>query len=207
MTTGNKPEMTQAAAPVANGNGRGPEANCVAEEMAVSVQHINASRERVARIIDAIDEILFQTNVLALNAAVEATRAGEAVMGFRVVADEVRTLAQRCAEAARETAGMIEESVAKTGESRTTLDHITAAIREITASSGAVTALVEEVQAGSQEQARRMEHIARAVTQMEGVTENTAASAQEGAAAGSALSAQVETMQTIVRRLQQMVGV
>jgi methyl-accepting chemotaxis protein len=207
MTTGNKPETTPAAAPVANGNGRVAEENRLAEAVAASMQHLNGSREQVARIIKAVDEILFQTNVLALNAALEATRAGEGVMGFRVVADEVRALAQRCALAARETAGMVEEAAAKTNEGRTTLEHVTTAIREIAANAGAVKALVEEVNVGSQEQARRMEHIANAVTQMESVTESTAASAWQGAAAGAALSAQAETMQTIVRRLQQMVGV
>ena len=88
-------------------------ANQTVGQMMVSMNEINSSSEKVSKIIKVIDEIAFQTNILALNAAVEAARAGEAGMGFAVVADEVRNLAQRCAQAAKDTAALIEESMTK----------------------------------------------------------------------------------------------
>ena len=182
------------------------EANRVVDLMVDSMKEINASSDKVAKIIKVIDEIAFQTNILALNAAVEAARAGEAGMGFAVVADEVRNLAQRCAQAAKDTAGLIEESIAKSNDGKTKLDQVTAAIHSITESSNAVKTLVDEVNVGSQEQARGIEQIAKAVTQMEQVTQKTAASAEEGASASEELSAQAQTMQAVVAELQQMVG-
>jgi len=182
------------------------EANRVVDQMVESMKEINASSDKVAKIIKVIDEIAFQTNILALNAAVEAARAGEAGMGFAVVADEVRNLAQRCAQAAKDTAGLIEESIAKSNDGKTKLDQVTAAMRSITESSNAVKTLVDEVNVGSQEQARGIEQIAKAVTQMEQVTQKTAASAEEGASASEQLSAQAQTMHAVVAELQQMVG-
>ena len=182
------------------------EANHVVDQMVDSMREINASSDKVAKIIKVIDEIAFQTNILALNAAVEAARAGEAGMGFAVVADEVRNLAQRCAQAAKDTAGLIEESIAKSNDGKTKLDQVTVAIHSITESSNAVKTLVDEVNVGSQEQARGIEQIAKAVTQMEQVTQKTAASAEEGASASEQLSAQAQTMHAVVAELQQMVG-
>lgn len=207
MTQKNAAGSASAAELMAGVDGRVHEANRVVEQMVASMEQISASSEKVAKIIRVIDEIAFQTNILALNAAVEAARAGEAGMGFAVVADEVRNLAQRSAQAAKDTAGLIDESVSRTQDGKTTLDLVTAAIREITESSSAVKNLVEEVKVESHEQARRVEAITSAVGRMEGVTQNTAASAEEGASAGTELSAQAETMQKIARRLQHMVGV
>ena len=182
------------------------EANRMLDLMVTSMKEINTSSDKVAKIIKVIDEIAFQTNILALNAAVEAARAGEAGMGFAVVADEVRNLAQRCAQAAKDTAGLIEESIVKSNDGKTKLDQVAGAIHSITESSNNVKTLVDEVNLGSQEQARGIEQIAKAVSQMEQVTQKTAASAEQGASASEELSAQAETMRTIVGQLQAMVG-
>ena len=153
-----------------------------------------------------IDEIAFQTNILALNAAVEAARAGEAGLGFAVVADEVRNLAQRCAQAARDTAGLIEESIETSRDGNQRLDLMAGAVRAMTENSGRVKSLVDVVNLGSQEQARGMEQIARAVVQMEQVTQKTAASAQESASAGSELDRYAATLRTLVHEMREMVG-
>ena len=102
------------------------------DQSLMAMDEINTQSDKIAKIIKVIDEIAFQTNILALNAAVEAARAGEAGMGFAVVADEVRNLAQRCAQAAKDTAALIEESVVKSNNGRVKVDEVAAAIRAIT---------------------------------------------------------------------------
>ncbi len=176
------------------------------EQMVGAMGEINASSDKISKIIKIIDEIAFQTNILALNAAVEAARAGEAGMGFAVVADEVRSLAQRCAQAAKDTAVLIEESVTKSNEGKVKVDQVAAAMNTITQSSGSVKTLVDEVSLGSEEQSRGMEQIAKAITQMEQVTQTTAAGAEEGASAAEELNAQSETLKDIVMRLTALVG-
>ena len=176
------------------------------DQMVVAMGEINTQSDKIAKIIKVIDEIAFQTNILALNAAVEAARAGEAGMGFAVVADEVRNLAQRSAQAARDTAALIEESIAKSNDGRVKVDQVATAIRTITGESAKVKTLVEEVNLGSQEQARGIEQIGKAIAQMEQVTQRTAANAEESAAAAEELSAQSRTLKDIVERLTAMVG-
>jgi methyl-accepting chemotaxis protein len=174
--------------------------------MQASMRDINTSSDKIGEIIKVIDGIAFQTNILALNAAVEAARAGDAGMGFAVVADEVRNLAQRSAQAAKDTAGLIEESITKSGEGRTKLDQLATAIREITERADKVKTLIKDVNVGSEEQARGVEQIARAMTQMEQVTQSSAASAENAASAGESMSAQAMNMRRVVDELEQMVG-
>lgn len=182
------------------------ETNHSLETMVTAMADIKSSSDKVSKIIKVIDEIAFQTNILALNAAVEAARAGEAGMGFAVVADEVRNLAQRCAQAAKDTASLIEESIAKSDEGQTKVEQVAVAIHAITDESAKVKTLVDEVSVGSQEQTRGIEQIAKALTQMEQVTQQSAANAEESAAAAEELTAQASTLMEVVHQLSEMVG-
>lgn len=181
------------------------ETNHSLESMVTAMSDIKTSSDKVAKIIKVIDEIAFQTNILALNAAVEAARAGEAGMGFAVVADEVRNLAQRCAQAAKDTAALIEESIVKSNDGKIKVDQVAIAIRAITEESVRVKTLVDEVSLGSQEQTRGIEEVAKALTQMEQVTQQSAASAEESAAAAEELTAQAGALMEVVRQLISMV--
>ncbi len=206
MTRKNADNSRQAAEFMTEASRIVEEANRTLEQMVGSMHEINSSSDRIGKIIKTIDEIAFQTNILALNAAVEAARAGEAGMGFAVVADEVRNLAQRSAQAAKDTAGLIEESIAKSNEGSTKLDEVAAAIRGITESALKVRTLVDEVKLGSDEQARGIEQISKAITQMEQVTQKTAANAEEAASAGEEMSAQAVTLNDVVHNLTVLVG-
>jgi methyl-accepting chemotaxis protein/methyl-accepting chemotaxis protein-1 (serine sensor receptor) len=170
------------------------------------MNEINASSEKISKIIKVIDEIAFQTNILALNAAVEAARAGEAGMGFAVVADEVRNLAQRSAQAAKDTAALIEESIGKTRDGKSKLDGVAAAVLSVTESAGKVKLLVEEVKLGSEEQASGIAQVAKAVVQMQSVTQQTAASAEESASASHQMNSQSGALREAVGELNAMVG-
>ena len=181
-------------------------ANHNLEEMVRSMQEIDNSSDKISRIIKVIDEIAFQTNILALNAAVEAARAGEAGMGFAVVAEEVRNLAQRSAQAARDTAVLIEESIAKSQEGGHKLQQVAGSIGQITGSASEVKILVDEVEAGSQEQARGIEQIGTAVGHMEQVTQQSASRAEQCAADTEQLAARARSLYGIVERLRCLLG-
>ncbi len=182
------------------------EGNQTLDQMVASMQQINASSDKISKIIKVIDEIAFQTNILALNAAVEAARAGEAGMGFAVVADEVRNLAQRSAQAAKDTSSLIEESIATSRDGSAKLERVAGVIRAITESATQVKTLVDEVNMGSQEQARGIDQIAKAIAQMDQVTQGTAASAEESASASEELSAQAQALNHIVGELGALIG-
>jgi methyl-accepting chemotaxis protein/methyl-accepting chemotaxis protein-1 (serine sensor receptor) len=182
------------------------EANRTLEEMVGSMEQINASSDKISKIIKVIEEIAFQTNILALNAAVEAARAGEAGMGFAVVADEVRSLAQRSSQAAKDTAVLIEESIASSNGGTEKVSRVTHAIEAITESANKVKLLVDEVNVGSQEQARGMAQIAKAVVEIEQVTQRAAAGSEETASASQQLSAQAETMRKSIEGLRLLAG-
>jgi methyl-accepting chemotaxis protein len=196
----------EAADAVAHSGQKFEETSRLLEQTVVAMSEIHSQSGKISKIIKAIDEIAFQTNILALNAAVEAARAGEAGMGFAVVADEVRNLAQRSAQAARDTATLIEESIAKSHEGKSKVDQVATAIHGIIGEAAKVKSLVDEMSAGSSQQGQGMEQIARAITQMEQVTQQTAANAQEGAAAATELTAQSASLKDIMDRLTDLVG-
>jgi methyl-accepting chemotaxis protein len=205
MTRQNAGRLQQAATLMAEVDRDGSQSNHALQAMVGSMRSIQDSSAKVSKIIKTIDEIAFQTNILALNAAVEAARAGEAGQGFSVVADEVRNLAQRSAQAAQDTAGLIEESKASAAQGAEKVDQVAEAITSITGSVGQVRALVEEVNQASKQQSHGIDQVSQAVSQMEKVTQTTAASAEESAAASEELSAQAETTMAAVRSLRAMV--
>jgi methyl-accepting chemotaxis protein len=181
------------------------ESNRSLDEMVVAMDGISTSAQKISKIIQVIDGIAFQTNLLALNAAVEAARAGESGQGFAVVADEVRALARRCADAAKDTAGLIEESLTSSASGKAKVEQVASAIRSFTEESSKVKSLVDEVKSGSEEQAHGIDLIGSAISKLEQSTQSTAANAEESAAAAEQLSAQSQTMKAIVGRLTAMV--
>jgi methyl-accepting chemotaxis protein len=161
---------------------------------------------KVAKVIKTIDEIAFQTNILALNAAVEAARAGEAGAGFAVVADEVRNLAQRSAVAARETADLIEESINSSAGGREKVDRVSQAITAISLHMQQASEYMEHAAAGSGEQANGIEQIGRTIAQIERITQDTAATANQTAQASVRLGDHSSELKEMVVRLGQIVG-
>jgi methyl-accepting chemotaxis protein len=206
MTQTNADNSRRAADVMSDVDHEVQEANQTLEQMKSSMAEINASSEKIAKIIKVIDEISFQTNILALNAAVEAARAGDAGMGFAVVADEVRRLAQRCAQAAKDTADLIEESIGTSSEGSRKLNRVSDAVVRITGSANRVKQLVDELNTSSQEQARGVDHIATALTQLEQVTQQNAASAEESASVSHSMAKQSDVMRDVVDRLIVLVG-
>jgi len=176
------------------------------DEMRRAMDAIKASSNDISAIIKTIDEIAFQTNILALNAAVEAARAGEAGAGFAVVADEVRALAQRAAQAAKETAGKIEDAIHKSDHGVTISAEVAKALGEIVDKARKVDAFVAEIATASHEQNQGIGQVSTAVSQMDKVTQSNAGNAEETAAAAEELNAQAQSMQENVAELLRLVG-
>jgi hypothetical protein len=173
--------------------------------LVTAMDAIKTSSADIAKIIKTIDEIAFQTNILALNAAVEAARAGEAGAGFAVVADEVRNLAQRCAQAAKETASKIEDAVQKSAVGAEISAKVAKSLEEIVGKARQVDEMAGEVAAASQEQSQGIAQVNTAVTQMDKVTQSNAASAEESAAPAEELTAQAESLKEAVSDLLRLV--
>jgi len=176
------------------------------KEMTEAIQDITKSSEETGKIIKTIDEIAFQTNLLALNAAVEAARAGEAGAGFAVVADEVRNLAMRAAEAAKNTADLIENTIKSVKNGNELTEMTQSAFKENIEIATKVGELVDEIAAASQEQAKGIDQVNIAVGQMDKVTQQNAANAEESASAAEEMSGQAEQMKAAVGDLVKLVG-
>lgn len=181
-------------------------ANESMQQLTSSMGEISHASEETSKIIKTIDEIAFQTNLLALNAAVEAARAGEAGAGFAVVADEVRNLAMRAADAARNTAGLIEGTVKKVQEGGQLVARTNEDFSAVAKTSSKVDELVSEIAAASSEQAQGIEQVNRAVAEMDKVTQQTAAIAEESSGASEEMSSQAGKMKQFVEQLINIVG-
>jgi methyl-accepting chemotaxis protein len=166
----------------------------VVQNVVTTMEAITESSKRISDIIDTIDGIAFQTNILALNAAVEAARAGEQGRGFAVVAGEVRTLAQRSAQAAKEIKTLIGQSVEKVDAGSRLVGDAGRTIHEIVAQVQRVNDLVGEISSASHEQTQGIEQVGNAVTQLDQVTQQNAALVEESAAAAESMKHQAQKL-------------
>ncbi len=201
MTRTNADNASQAKALMKKSDQVVGDADQAMGDLTASMAEVSTASQETAKIIKTIDEIAFQTNMLALNAAVEAARAGEAGAGFAVVADEVRALAMRAAEAAKNTASLIEGTVNKVKEGTQQVDKAAQAFSQVAETTGKVKDLVEEIAAASSEQAQGVEQVNKAVNEMNQVTQQVAANAEESASASEEMSAQSKQMKGVVGEL------
>ena len=206
MTKQNAENVSEANSLMHEANTTVSEANASMKELAESMQEISVASEETSKIVKTIDEIAFQTNLLALNAAVEAARAGEAGAGFAVVAEEVRNLALRSAEAAKNTASMIENTLKKVGVGVKAVDMTNEGFSKTADLADRVGKLLNEVAAASDEQAQGIEQVSRAINDMDRVIQESAAGAEESAAASDELKRQAQNMKASVAVLMGMVG-
>ncbi len=198
MTKQNAENANQAKSLAGAAQKSAEQGNDAMGRMSKAIDMIKKSSDETAKIVKTIDEIAFQTNLLALNAAVEAARAGEAGRGFAVVAEEVRNLAQRSAEAAKNTASLIEGSVKNSEGGVTISDEVAKFLREITDGSKKVNDLVAEIAAASNEQNKGIDQVNIAVNQMNQVVQQNAANSEESASAAEEMASQSQELQAMI---------
>jgi methyl-accepting chemotaxis protein len=176
-------------------------ANQSMDQLTGSMDRVSRASEETFKIIKTIDEISFQTNLLALNAAVEAARAGEAGAGFAVVANEVRNLAMRAADAAKNTSGLIEDTVQRIKTGSEIVEKTSLNFSQLSANAANMFELVSEITAASNEQAQGIEQVNGAVSEMDKVVQQNAANAEESASASEQMKTQAVQMREWVRQL------
>jgi methyl-accepting chemotaxis protein len=172
-----------------------------ANSMDAAMKDIKTASDQTSKIVKTIDEIAFQTNLLALNAAVEAARAGEAGKGFAVVAEEVRNLAMRAAEAAKNTGSLIEENVTRVAGGVQIIDSLKTSLSQTVTTAEKVTNLANEVATASEEQSKGIDQLNVAINQMNQVTQQNAANAEEAASASEEAAGQSESLLELVHEL------
>ncbi|MCD4689152.1 MAG: CZB domain-containing protein [Desulfuromonadaceae bacterium] len=200
QTKQNAENATQANQLVLQAKDAAEKGNHQMQDMVGAMAEINEAGKNISKIIKVIDEIAFQTNLLALNAAVEAARAGQHGKGFAVVAEEVRNLAARSAQAAKETAELIEGSVQKTANGTQIAGQTESALKEIVTAVIKATDLVSEIAAASNEQSQGIGQINQGLNQIDQVTQQNTANAEESAAAAEELSGQAEQLRQMLSR-------
>jgi Methyl-accepting chemotaxis protein len=169
-------------------------------EVVTTMEGISGSSKKIAEITNVINSIAFQTNILALNAAVEAARAGEQGRGFAVVASEVRNLAQRSANAAKEIATLIEDSVQRVGKGSELVSSAGTTMSQILKSVQDVNEIMKHIASASEEQSKGISQVGTAVTEMDSVTQQNASLVEEVSAAASALERQTQELQASVAK-------
>jgi len=205
MTEGNAANTNKASQLMNESRASTEEVQRRIQEMSQSIQEIKDASDETVKINKTIDEIAFQTNILALNAAVEAARAGEAGAGFAVVADEVRALAQRSAEAARNTSTLLSEAQQKAIHGADVSIKVNESMEENLQLSNQVNIVIGEIDSASQQQAEGIKQVTIAVSQMEQVTQQNAAGAEESASASQQLSGQANSLNDIIDDLNKIV--
>ncbi|MCB1978999.1 MAG: MCP four helix bundle domain-containing protein [Burkholderiaceae bacterium] len=188
----------QASSLAAGASGVARRGGEVVTQVVATMEEINHSSKKISDIISVIDGIAFQTNILALNAAVEAARAGEQGRGFAVVAGEVRKLAQRSADAAKEIKTLIADSVAKVEQGSKLVDQSGQTLKDIVIAVKKVSDIVAEMAAAAQEQARGIEQVNQAILQMDQATQQNAALVEETAAASQSMGEQARDLQSLM---------
>jgi len=206
MTKQNADNSNQAKILATEAKSAANEGDSSMKKMAEAIREIKQSSDNTAKIIKSIDDIAFQTNLLALNAAVEAARAGEAGKGFAVVAEEVRNLAMRSADAAKNTANMIEESVKNADGGVKITEEVAKSLSQIVDRTSKVGDLIAEIAAASNEQALGIEQVNTAVASMNQVTQQNAANSQESASASEQLSSQAAELANMVNEFKLSIG-
>ncbi|HAT25237.1 MAG TPA: methyl-accepting chemotaxis protein [Pantoea septica] len=191
----NAHQASRLAQEASHNAGRGGE---IVQDVVVTMEDISASSRKIADIINVINGIAFQTNILALNAAVEAARAGEQGRGFAVVAGEVRSLAQRSAQAAKEIKALIEDSVARVDTGSVLVESAGETMHDIVSAVTRVTDIMGEIASASDEQSRGIDQVGLAVTEMDRVTQQNAALVEESASAAASLEDQASRLKQAV---------